>query len=83
MNSLLDLFHVAEKCDQIDNHDAEKAYTFLSAQLNDNSKIMFIKNVINMYIIKLNFKETVVNINIKPYVERWSNYEDKDLLNST
>lgn len=70
MNALLDLFDVVHKCKLIDEHETEKAYTYLSNQLTDHEQDNTNnKHILNTPLIKLNIEETVICVNMKRYVE--------------
>jgi hypothetical protein len=62
------------RCEMLDEHEAEKAYTFLSNQLTDHEQ----ENTYNKHILNtmLNIEETIIGLNMKHYAERWRNYED-------
>jgi len=65
MNTLLDLFDVMNKCEMMDEHEAEKAYTFLSSQLTDHEQEnTYNKHILNTTLIKLNIQETIIALNM-------------------
>ena len=56
-HALLDVFDVVHKCELIDEHQAEKAYTYLSSQLTDHEQDNTNnKHILNTLLIKLNIE---------------------------
>jgi hypothetical protein len=76
ISELLDLYNVEHKCELLDEHESRKALIFFKSQLVDYSSNNTNDHSINSFIIKLNIEELFLGIELKPFVEKWINYED-------
>ena len=74
INDLLDVFGISNKSMYIDEHESHKAHTYPDKILCEVDSIN--RNVVNGYIAKLSIEERILLETVKPYEERFSNYED-------
>jgi len=75
MNELLDVFNINNKSELLDEHESRKALIFLKTQLIDNDSNDMNQHNLNSFIVKLNI-ELIINTAMKPFIEKWINYED-------
>jgi len=76
MNELLDMFNINNKFELLDEHESRKALIFLKTQLIDNDSNDINQHSLNSFIVKLNIEELIINTAMKPFIEKWINYED-------
>jgi hypothetical protein len=74
INDLLDVFGINNKSMYIDEHESYKAHTYLEKVLCDVDSTN--RHVVNGFIAKLSIEECILLEIVKPYEDRFSNYED-------